>query len=363
MFMTNRTLGDNEPPLGTWTTLDFRSPTLQFNHSFMRCASTSPLPYHARKLTLLVLDVGISSSLITSLLSWNRYGLLEYVRSVNLFINRMLPEHCHLVEQTGIRVFGSPNNVGIPAALDFLFRFAETEFALFLEKDWQLTGHFHLVRAAHELLVRNSSVDLVLLGNTTGSMNQVWCSNSSILRTGILELVPFYSTIDPKKAMQSCMKTFGQSMFRHQFRNARLAVKQCPEGIIRRLVEPCLPVVLDVSSGDHLWCAAPHMVPWTNNPFMTSRSWVLRHVLPFVQRCKRGQSKCLYMGVEGSISLQCHVRVYGGLRGLAHPSPFEHHDLDYNLRDRGQRKDAQLFRPSMLAIQRTIVKAHEASLN
>eukprot|EP00668_Euglena_longa_P035832 GGOE01046044.1.p1 GENE.GGOE01046044.1~~GGOE01046044.1.p1 ORF type:complete len:189 (+),score=20.11 GGOE01046044.1:342-908(+) len=171
-------------------------------------------------------------------------------------------------------------------------------------------------------------------------MNQVWCSNSSILRAGILELVPFHNISDRKRALSACLKIFGHNMFRHQFRNARLAVKQCPKIIINQLVEPCEPTILAPSEEGQLWCAPRHMVPWTNNPFITSRTWMLRHVLPFTQSCKRGQIKCLYMGVEGSVSLQCHVRLKGGLRGLAHPSPFEHCDLDYNLRDRAQRKDA-----------------------
>eukprot|EP00670_Eutreptiella_braarudii_P014943 CAMPEP_0174333372 /NCGR_PEP_ID=MMETSP0810-20121108/19102_1 /TAXON_ID=73025 ORGANISM="Eutreptiella gymnastica-like, Strain CCMP1594" /NCGR_SAMPLE_ID=MMETSP0810 /ASSEMBLY_ACC=CAM_ASM_000659 /LENGTH=405 /DNA_ID=CAMNT_0015450455 /DNA_START=135 /DNA_END=1349 /DNA_ORIENTATION=+ len=310
--------------------VNFTSTKLQFSHSFAQCSANAALQFDPSALALLVLDVGLSSSLIASIQTWQRHGLLKYVRSLNLFVNRMMPGDCQLVCRSGIRLFGSPNNIGLGAALDFLIQQAESEYVLFLEKDWQMDARLATVRNAHLLLQTNASTGYVLLSNTSAKFNDVWCDNATALSDAVNSMAPFRR--QKAKAFGACTRFYAKQLFRPQFLNARNAAFQCPVDVVAGVLEPCLRH--EHRRNASLWCSPAHLFPWTNNPFMASRTWLQHHLLPFIKRCNKGVPRCLYMGVESSVGLQCHVRTCGGSRAVARPSVFFHVDLDADTRDR-----------------------------
>eukprot|EP01001_Neometanema_parovale_P005282 NODE_1849_length_1586_cov_25.647984_g1760_i0.p1 GENE.NODE_1849_length_1586_cov_25.647984_g1760_i0~~NODE_1849_length_1586_cov_25.647984_g1760_i0.p1 ORF type:complete len:470 (+),score=24.33 NODE_1849_length_1586_cov_25.647984_g1760_i0:50-1459(+) len=314
---------------------------------YFQCTDNDPpLPYNNTCVGLAVLSLGVSNSLIASMWTWHRSGLIQYAQLMDVFINQIRPIDCRLkcTFNFPINVFGSSDNVGIGGAIEFLIPRIQCGYVVFMEDDWQLSSPVAPIIEAHRFLLTTTPKahgpiylkafpsPLERLDGLSDAPPGI-CKNWTILNAAVRKHM--------FKNVYDCMQMKPEKFYKRSRQTLLFAAQNnCPFDVLRFAMRSCLGDRDNITAEGvtyAIMCAKSSYFHWMNCPFIGAKEWLLKHVLPYIRKCTARDQGCLYGQLELNRPLGCRVKFSGTKMGSIIPGLFLHMNLDKRTRQNTHR--------------------------
>jgi hypothetical protein len=187
-------------------------------------------------------------TLVNTLESYKRSGLLDMVNDVCLFAQEAGDLDYKIASEYGINIIMTPTNVGIGKGLATLTENAETDNILLLENDW------------------------VILPEMVSTISQELSKGISVIERGVADVVKFRSRYK-----------FGDPLYTLQFANREMESPKHLFECVHWRENPDLDfpeyIYKDIDTG--LYYANSKYANQTNNPCLYKKEFYLKNIAPF----------------------------------------------------------------------------------